>query len=220
MRTQIKQTGVKHGRRLVASYLTARETVVNEGFATEIDWQDSRNLTSLTETQFLEEFTWVVLSSGMRESVIRRLFPKISTAFLGWESARAITRKSASCQYDALQTFNNKGKINAVLATCEIIANIGFDKFRDKIKNNGVDFISTLSFMGPATSYHLAKNIGIDVVKPDRHLIRIAQSAKFKTPAALCSTIAEHTGDKVSVIDIVLWRYATLDTSYTAFFRY
>jgi len=210
----------KRGRWLIDSYLTARETVVKEGFATEIDWQDSRNLNSLTEPQFLEEFTWVVLSSGMRESVIRGLFSRVSEAFLSWESAKAITRKSTSCRNDALRIFNNKGKINAVMATCKIIANTGFYKFRDEIENNGVDFISTLNFMGPATSYHLAKNIGLDVVKPDRHLVRIAQSARFKTPAALCSKIAEQTGDKVSVIDIVLWRYATLDRSYISFFEY
>lgn len=220
MQVQKNETGIKRDRWLVSSYLTAREIVVKEGFATEIDWQDSRNLSTLTEQQFLEEFTWVVLSSGMNESVIRKLFPKISKAFLCWESANAIKSQLARCKYDALQIFNNKGKINAVLSTCTIIADMGFYKFRDKIEDEGINFISTLSYMGPATSYHLAKNIGIDVAKPDRHLIRIAKSAKFKTPAVLCDTIARHTGDKVSVIDIVLWRYATLNNSYRELFTY
>ena len=33
--------------------------------------------------------------------------------------------------------------------------------------------------MGSATSYHLAKNIGINIAKPARHLSRIAQKLRL-----------------------------------------
>jgi hypothetical protein len=81
---------------------------------------------------------------------------------------------------------------------------------REKIRNEGIDFLQTLDFVGPITKYHLAKNIGLDVVKPDRHLMRLAKAAKFPSPTDLCQSIADVTGDKISVIDLVLWRYSTL----------
>jgi hypothetical protein len=196
---------------IAETYLTAREAVVAAGYGAEIDWQESRSLAALSESDFLEEFAWVVLSSGMKEAVVRRLFPRISQAFLEWRSAAAIVRRRRSCQRRAIRVFNHRPKIDAVLSAAKRVADLGFSAFRNQIQRGGIDFIRTLAFMGPATSYHLAKNIGLDVVKPDRHLVRIAESAGGFSPNDLCEMIAHQTGDKVSVIDIVLWRYATLN---------
>ena len=196
---------------LTETYLTARETVIAAGYGAEIDWQESRSLAALSESDFLEEFAWVVFSSGMKETVVRRLFPRIAQAFLEWRSAEAIVRRRWSCKTRAIRVFNHRSKIDAVLSTAKRVADLGFPVFQSQIKRGGVDFIGTLAFMGPATSYHLAKNIGLDVVKPDRHLVRIAESAGVFSPNNLCEIIAQQTGDKVSVIDIVLWRYATLN---------
>lgn len=196
---------------LAEKYITARETVVAAGYAAEIDWQETRSLAELSESNFLEEFAWVVLSSGMKESVVRRLFPRIAKAFLEWRSAEAIVRRRRTCQTRAIRVFNHRPKIDAIVSVAKRIADLGFKAFRKLIQLGGIDFIRTFAFMGPATSYHLAKNIGLDVVKPDRHLIRIAESAGGLSPKDLCQMISEQTGDKVSVIDIVLWRYATLN---------
>jgi hypothetical protein len=206
-------------QRLVESYLTAREIVINRGYAAEIDWQDSRCLSLLSESEFLEEAAWVVLSTGMRESVIRRYFPKISSAFLNWVSSETIVKNRSSCEAMAVKVFNYPRKISAIGSICERIARTGFSTFREKIQSEGVDFLQTLDFIGPVTKYHLAKNVGLDVVKPDRHLVRWAKAANFKYPKDLCQAIAEITGDKLSVIDLVLWRYATLDPEYTILFQ-
>jgi hypothetical protein len=56
------------------------------------------------------------------------------------------------------------------------------------------------------------------VVKPDRHLSRICSLWGYATPLQMCETIAAVVGDKVSVIDTVMWRYATL-FSYDKFFH-
>jgi len=196
---------------LAETYLTAREAVIAAGYGAEIDWQESRSLAALSESDFMEEFTWVVLSSGMKETVVRGLFPRISQAFLEWRSAADIVKRWRSCQRRAIRVFNHRPKIDAVLSAAKRVTDIGFSAFRDQIQHGGVDFIRTLAFMGPATSYHLAKSIGLDVVKPDRHMVRIAESAGGLSPNDLCEMIAHQTGDKVSVIDIVLWRYATLN---------
>ena len=206
-------------KELIASYLTAREYVINKGFAAEIDWQDSRSLSELSESEFLEEAAWVVLSAGMRESVIRKCFPKITESFLNWVSADVIAKRRSSCEVSALKIFNNPRKISAIGSICERVALIGFDKFRKKIQTEGLDYLQVLDFIGPVTKYHLAKNVGLDVVKPDRHLLRLAKITNFRYPKDLCQAISEITGDKLSVIDLILWRYATLDPHYSVLFQ-
>ena len=77
-----------------------------------------------------------------------------------------------------------------------------------------MEAIRCLPFMGPATSYHLAKNLGLDVVKPDRHLLRITDVTGYQSPYEMCCDIAKVTSDKLSVIDLVIWRFATIQRQY------
>lgn len=206
--------------RVVDAYLTAKERVINSGYAEEIDWQDRRRVEHITESDFLRQAGWVVLSSGMRETVIRNLFGQFSEAFFSWESAEKIVINRAACRRRATRCFHHFGKVNAVVEIAAQIHGCGFVVTKEKLKTQGVEYIKTLPFMGPATSFHLAKNIGIQVAKPDRHLVRVSQSLGYKTPQALCEDIAEIVGDAISTIDVVIWRYATIDNEYLRFFAH
>ncbi len=198
-------------RTLIEAYLTARETIVERGFGAEIDWQETRCLRTLKEADFLREAAWVILSSGMRESVVRHLFGRISEAFLDWVSADMIVINRLWCEAKAIRVFNHPRKIIAIGSVCERVARTGFDEIYNAIRSEGVEFLRTLDFVGPVTSFHLAKNIGLDVAKPDRHLVRIARAARVGRPGELCQVISNATGDRVSVVDLVLWRYSTLN---------
>lgn len=180
----------------------------------EIDWQNYRNFTSISESDFLSEYAWVVLSSGMRESVIRNKFPAISDAFFQWIDASTICNYSKICKEEALKLFASAPKINAILKIAKEIMVIGFGFFKKRIEQEKYDFIQKFPYMGPATSLHLLKNLGCDVAKPDRHLIRFAAIAGYDNPDEMCEDISLVVGDKISVIDIVFWRYATLDPNY------
>ena len=205
-------------RKLAEIYLTAKEVVTTSGYGPEIDWQDTRQLTSLSESEFLQETAWVILCSGMREAVVRRIFKNISTVFMYWRSAAHIKDNAELCKSKALVIFNHPRKIFGILSVCKKVSELGFENIRHLIQTKGVDFLKTLDFIGPVTCYHLAKNIGLDVVKPDRHLVRITEATKFANPHDLCSLIAEMTGDKIAVVDLVLWRYATLNNQYLSIF--
>ena len=197
-------------RNLTEHYLTARETLFSLGFADEVEWQESLDLTRLSEREFLKQAAWVILCSGFREAVVRELFPRISCAFFDWAAAENIVRRRRTCERNALRVFDYPKKIKAIASLSERVADEGFTTIRAKIASYGVDFLQTFQFIGPVTSYHLAKNIGLDLVKPDRHLTRLAQAAGFDSPQDLCRAIADLTGDKLAVIDIVFWRYATI----------
>lgn len=199
-------------------YLTAHEVVVASGFAWEIDWQDRQCLDDVEESEFLREAAWVILSAGMRETVVRDRFGKITRAFLQWESAEAIARCRHQCVRRALPAFRHPGKLGAIGEVAAVVAEVGFEVFRDRLRSDGLNELARLPFIGPITRFHLAKNLGLDVVKPDRHLVRMARAAGYTDPEALCQVVAEVTGDRLATIDVILWRFATLEPKYLDWF--
>lgn len=204
---------------LARAYMSAKERVIESGYAHEIDWQDTLSFDFVTESYFLREAAWVVLSSGMRESVIRKKFPAISVAFLEWRSAGQIVNHQDECREAALASFNNQKKIDAIIKVAAQLVETGFECVKRRVWEEGIGYITQFPYMGPATSYHFAKNLGLPTAKPDRHLNRIAKAASYNTPQAMCVDIAEFIGDKVAVVDLVMWRYATLEKDYLNLFR-
>lgn len=203
---------------LLNAYLTAKDAVVARGFAWEIDWQAERRLDRVNESEFLRECGWTVLSSGFRESVVRRCFGAISEAFLHWHSAEVIRANRESCRRTALGAFRNERKIDAILNIACFVADCGFESILRRIRQEDVRFLQTLPHIGPVTAFHLAKNLGLPVVKPDRHLRRIASAAGLGSPRELCELISEWLGEPIQVVDVVLWRYATLSSDYLSMF--
>lgn len=208
----------KNRIKLVDLYLKAKNTIIEEGFAEEIDWQNDIQFSQINESYFLREAAWVVLSSGMKESVIREKFPAISTAFYYWKSSNRIVKNREKCWKNALIVFRHEQKINAIINIALKTLTYGFDSLKASIQNEGIKFIQTMPYMGPATSYHLAKNLGLEVVKPDRHLLRIAAVAGYDNPQLLCEDISMDVGDRISVVDLVIWRFATLNHNYIEYF--
>ena len=68
-----------------------------------------------------------------------------------------------------------------------------------------VEFCGTLPWLGVITKFHLAKNIGVDVAKPDVHLTRLAE-AEGTTAQELCDRLAKETGYRAATIDLITWR--------------
>jgi hypothetical protein len=200
---------------LAALYLTAKQAVIGAGFHQEIDWQSSLQFESVHETDFLRESAWVVLSAGFRESVLRRKFPAIEDAFLKWQSAKAITESRACCRRSAISIFAHRRKIDAIISIAEEVYKSGFTHVKERIGREGVSFLQTFPYIGPVTACHLAKNLGLNMAKPDRHLVRAAQSAGICSPQKMCEIIHHVVGDSVAVIDIVIWRYATINPQYS-----
>jgi hypothetical protein len=202
----------------VQKYLEAKRSVIDLGYADEIDWQNNVKFDDLTCDLFLREYCWVVLNSGMREGVCRKLFPQFLLIFDRFESLDFICGSAAEIRDQCLSVFRHEKKINAIIETCKTVQLTGFGVVKQRIALHGVKYLMGFGFIGPATSYHLAKNIGFECVKPDRHLVRIAQCLGFSSPDILCERIKQDTGDKLSVVDIVLWRFATQRKDYELFF--
>lgn len=161
----------------------------------------------ITETHFLREYAWVVLNSGFREAVIRQCFDYISLCFCDWESAASIVAAGPVCVSTALPRFRNSRKLQSIFATAEIIDERGFSTFYERVLLEPAKILDELPYIGPVTALHLAKNLGFDVPKPDRHLVRLAARLGYQTVDDLCADLSDATGDQKSIIDLVLWRF-------------
>lgn len=203
---------------IVSAYNLAKGIVLHAGYETEIAWQASIDFDLITESDFLREHAWVALSAGMHERVIRRCFGIISQCFYDWQSARTIVEQENNCRNLALSYFNNQHKIDGIIQTAHIIASFGFASYKEEIRRNPLQVLQSLPFVGSVTRYHLAKNIGLQFAKPDRHLVRLATSVGYSDIQQFCKDISEYVDDSIPVVDIVLWRFANITNAYVSIF--
>ena len=205
---------------LITAYLNAKQSVIELGYGHEIDWMASLEFDNVDEGTFLQEAAWVVLSSGLAERVVSKRFPLVSQAFFDWHSAERIVSKREACRKNALRFFNSVPKIDAIIQIATHVHEKGFWSVHESIKQRGPAYLRQLPYMGPATSLHLAKNLGFQEVKPDRHLTRLAAALGYARPMSMCAEIAAIVGDKLSVVDLIIWRYATLNRNYVDAFEH
>ncbi len=97
-----------------------------------------------------------------------------------------------------------------MLQIAKVVHRIGPKSLFTALQQNPEPFIRSLPYMGPVTWRHLAKNLGVQVAKPDRHLVRIAQATARPSVDVLCDEIAAWLGEPVAVVDVVLWRWSVL----------
>jgi len=199
---------------LMLKYAFAKTIVQDEGFQDEIRWQSNLCFDNLNETSFLREIAWVILTCGMKESIIRNRFEAISHCFFNWSSSQIIMSNREKCESSTLKVFNNRQKVSAILNAAEHVEKIGFEILKKKIHSDPLNVLQMFDYIGPVTVYHLAKNIGLPVAKPDRHLVRIAQQENYQDVQSFCGEISRLSGDPVPVVDIIFWRFATIDSDY------
>jgi hypothetical protein len=182
--------------------------MITSGFSAELVWQERIRFEDIAESDFLREAAWVILCSGFRESILRKLFSGVSLCFCDWESAAAITENAHLCKLTAMDVFKNQRKIDAIVQLAGTIAELGFPELKRRIAIDPIPQLQTLPYIGPITSWHLAKNLGFNVAKPDRHLAFLAKALGFSDAHCLCNELANATGDADAVIDLALWRYS------------
>lgn len=181
--------------------------VQHAGLSAEVAWQRKVDFARFTECELLREHAWVTLCSGFRESAVRRVFDHVSLCFCDWESAEAIVSAGDICCATAASSFANSLKLKGIFSAAKYISDVGFNEFKQSVLADPINQLQKLSFIGPITSWHLAKNLGLDVAKPDRHLIRLSERLGFRSADHLCRELAATTGEQVKVIDLIVWRY-------------
>ena len=191
---------------LVSRYLAAKRQVLERGYAWELVEQEKATVSHVSPQRFLDEYTWVVMSAGMSTTAVEARYPLVADALHRFWPHSIVA--DASAEYHALSAFNHQSKVRAILSTASTLASMSAEQVASAVRES-LTFIESLPWMGPATSRHLAKNLGHQVAKPDRHLVRVAQAAGRSDCTEMCVEISEWLEEPVSVVDVVLWRWST-----------
>ena len=178
-------------------YTTAKKYCIDHGTSQEIEFVTNnvrKGFESQTADNFFRQYMYVVINSGMKNQIAEDIYK------------RAIM--------NGLTAIGHPGKRKAIQE-----ASANFRHWFEELKKNDtveekLEFLETLPWIGSITKYHLARNLGIDVAKPDRHLVRIARHFAYDDVQKMCKDISEETGDRVGVVDVILWRYCNLNPKY------
>jgi len=181
---------------IICLYFRIRNEIIDKGFREEIHWfRQIPSLENLTRLFFFREYVWVVISSGMKNQVAEKIFKEF------WID-------DSTFNFEAIKHPNKNKAIKKVYNRLDFYFN-QFLKSKNKLK-----FLESLPHIGNITKYHLAKNLGLNVAKPDRHLVRIANQFEYNDVQKFCKKLSQLTNEKIGVVDVVLWRFANLNKNY------
>lgn len=171
----------------VSEFARIHRAVVDAGYGEDIKWSQ-RLAEPATSDAFAREAIFVICNSGMRFTVAQGIFDRVMEFVTSGRSARG--------------AFGHIGKTTAI----DAIWHHREALFREFLgAPNKVEYCQRLPWIGGITKYHLAKNLGVDVAKPDVHLQRLAAAAN-DTVHGLCARLAVETGLRIATVDVVLWR--------------
>lgn len=186
---------------ILTGYLDAKERIVGAGYGEDLDWAESLHTVRPDTHYVFRETAWVILNSGFRYQVARKLWPRLSEVFHQFD----ISKVDASCLVAGLKVLNHPGKMRAIIQLAEILRTEGIEAILRDAKDP--EKLTRLPWIGKTTCWHLAKVLGQDVIKPDVHLQRAAKATGYERPLDLAAAIQVRLGEPLTVIDSVLWRY-------------
>lgn len=157
--------------------------------ADDIQWSENAGPPKNPD-DFAAEAIYVICNSGMKHTIARRIYDNAMKCLLNGWAVSAM--------------FNHKGKCDAIEKIWREREAL-YAEYTGVSDADRVEWLGRLPFIGNITKYHLAKNFGVDCVKPDVHLARLADILET-TPDALCAEIAARTGYKKRTIDVLIWR--------------
>lgn len=177
-----------------AEYIALKQAVIDAGFSGDIDWSESCRPPT-DATVFAREAIFVICNSGMKYTVAVGIFQRIMAALEAGDDPSGV--------------FGHRLKVRAIRHIWDNRQCL-FEQYMTLATDaERLQFCRNLDHIGNITCYHLAKNFGADVAKPDRHLQRMAD-AEGCTAQELCERIAGATGDRIATVDVVLWRAAAI----------
>lgn len=159
-----------------------------------LQYYDSLNPMKITNTKILTELSWVVYSSGFRHDVVKKYWHAISQAFHSFEIAE-VASLYENVESEARRIcrdcgFNNVRKAVWCIQNARRIIELDSEKrtqgglagyLIELSRKNTYDLVCLAPFLveelrfkgiGSTTIFHLLKNLGIDVFKPDIHVRR------------------------------------------------
>jgi hypothetical protein len=202
--------------RVGSAYLVAKAQVLEAGYGHELTYY-SDECRPLDESRILSEAAWAIVSVGLAWRTVRSIHQRLTPIFFHWKSAALVASMPSGQRAEAIDRFHHPGKIDAIITFAKALYEDGAERVTAEVHSGSLAWFVGRPYFGLASSAHLAKNLGANIPKPDRHLRRLADATSFGVEE-LCLGISQFSGDDIRTVDSVVWRYATLDRGYLEHF--
>ncbi len=164
---------------------------------------------------FAFECAYVILAGGFSQKTAKKIHSVICEKLL-----------SGANVDDLFNVFHNKNKINAIYKIWQNRKELCVEYYNQKTLDDKLNFIQKLPHIGKITANHLARNLGVDIVKYDIWIQRLGvvyagkpeffmrvDNGKLNTEIKkYCDDMFSHmvcvTGLPRGYIDVVLWKSA------------
>jgi len=182
-------------------------------YGDEVDRISGVSLDSVTPEFFFREYAWVVHATGFSAKAVGKFMPRLMRAYGEW--GRCGREPFKKVMGRVRRVCNNPQKAKAVHSVAvRLSAELRDARWEDWRSENLSDVakLGELPYIGKITRFHLGRNVGLlDCVKPDLHLVRMAEHWGFKDCESMCRKMREGTHDEVplGIVDLVLWYAAS-----------
>lgn len=167
-----------------------------------LEWSERELAPPADPEKLAAEVIWIILCAGRSAQAARTIETRV------WKALAAGT--------PVVGAFGYRAKAEAI-ERAWAQREQDFQQFQQALPRGPeavIEWAGALPFVGPITKYQLAKNAGVDTVKPDLHLCRLAgihqadrvpPTERYRRCQAMAEDISRETGDSVPVIDSMTW---------------
>jgi len=167
-----------------------------------IDWSETIRPPDSAE-DLAREISYIILCAGRSAQAARTIHRRVMAAV---EAGRP-----------AVEGFGYKAKADAIDGAWRRRGELFREMTAGLARGDEaacVEWCQSIPFIGDDTKWQLAKNIGLDVCKPDIWLCRLAGypdkprrpvAERFDACMRLCRLLSEASGDRIATVDSVLW---------------
>ncbi|MGE5674480.1 MAG: hypothetical protein ACM3XM_11400 [Mycobacterium leprae] len=159
------------------------------------------------DTDLFREYAWVVTACGLTPHVVIKHWPRLTIAYSQWDPLLVAARVRDS-RIAALEVMKNPRKTDAVIDFAVSLADHPgqMQRLAAMPPKEALAQLVTLPYVGQNNRYHLARNLGWDVVVRTGPVPRLAAYLGL-SPEDLCADIAAGTGERIRTVDLVLWNW-------------
>jgi hypothetical protein len=186
------------------------EAFVRENFPEDLEWSKEiirTDLKDVTKQWFYSEYAHCVYCSGFSVRTVRMKQDALREAYYDYDPVKVAANPDEVRRKAMKKTcIRNERKVDAIIKAAPIINQLEWPGFLYKARGN-FNVFKTLPYIADVLKYHLARNIGFNVIKPDVHIKRLAKYYGLD-PFEMCEMLSESTGLPRHTVDSILWRAA------------
>ncbi|MCK4265906.1 MAG: DNA-3-methyladenine glycosylase I [Thermoplasmata archaeon] len=186
------------------------EVWVRENFPEDLEWSERiihTDLKDVTKQWFYNEYVHCVYCAGFSVRIVRMKQDALREAYYDYDPVK-VAANPEEVRRKAMRKacIRNKRKVDATIKAAGIINKLEWPEFLYQVKEN-INLLKILPYIADVLKFHLARNIGFNLIKPDVHIKRLAKYYGLD-PFEMCEMLSEKMGLPRHTVDSVLWRAA------------